>query len=190
MAAIASRIAARSTTAGTPVKSCISTRAGRKAISRSERRSSSHNGDRGDVVVPHAAAVFVAQQILEQHLEREGQARDVAQAGFLGSGEAHVVVFARADLETAACLETVERNGHGNRVSPGGRPVTPAPGLVGRGRRWPAALCRAILITDIGGEIRVASPNSEPIRTGFPAVGVAQRRTGTGTTGSRPAGRG
>ena len=34
-AVIASRIAARSTTAGTPVKSCISTRAGRKAISRS-----------------------------------------------------------------------------------------------------------------------------------------------------------
>ncbi len=33
---IASRIAARSTTAGTPVRSCISTRAGRKAISRSD----------------------------------------------------------------------------------------------------------------------------------------------------------
>ena len=31
---IASRIAARSTTAGTPVKSCISTRAGMYAISR------------------------------------------------------------------------------------------------------------------------------------------------------------
>ena len=31
-------MAARSTTAGTPVKSCISTRAGRKAISRSELR--------------------------------------------------------------------------------------------------------------------------------------------------------
>ena len=33
IAAIASRIAARSTTAGTPVKSCISTRAGLNAIS-------------------------------------------------------------------------------------------------------------------------------------------------------------
>ena len=32
-ACIALRIAARSTTAGTPVKSCINTRAGRKAIS-------------------------------------------------------------------------------------------------------------------------------------------------------------
>ena len=36
---IASRIAARSTTAGTPVKSCISTRAGRYWISRAIRRS-------------------------------------------------------------------------------------------------------------------------------------------------------
>ncbi len=33
ISAIASRIAARSTTAGTPVKSCISTRAGWKGIS-------------------------------------------------------------------------------------------------------------------------------------------------------------
>ena len=33
---MASRIAARSTTAGTPVKSCISTRAGRNGTSRSE----------------------------------------------------------------------------------------------------------------------------------------------------------
>jgi hypothetical protein len=33
MSAIASRIAARSTTAGTPVKSCMTTRAGVKAIS-------------------------------------------------------------------------------------------------------------------------------------------------------------
>jgi hypothetical protein len=40
-AAIASRIAARSTTAGTPVKSCIRTRAGRKAISCCEERATS-----------------------------------------------------------------------------------------------------------------------------------------------------
>ncbi len=39
---IALRIAARSTTAGTPVKSCISTRAGRKAISCSSLRFFSH----------------------------------------------------------------------------------------------------------------------------------------------------
>ena len=39
---MASRMAARSTTAGTPVKSCISTRAGRNAISRSEVLDLSH----------------------------------------------------------------------------------------------------------------------------------------------------
>ena len=39
---MALRIAARSTTAGTPVKSCISTRAGRKAISCSSWRFFSH----------------------------------------------------------------------------------------------------------------------------------------------------
>ena len=39
----ASRIAARSTTAGTPVKSCIKTRAGRNAISLSLRRSASQS---------------------------------------------------------------------------------------------------------------------------------------------------
>ena len=41
-ACIALRIAARSTTAGTPVKSCISTRAGRKATSCSSLRFFSH----------------------------------------------------------------------------------------------------------------------------------------------------
>ncbi|MCY1449521.1 hypothetical protein D9M71_662600 [compost metagenome] len=41
--AMAARMAARSTTAGTPVKSCISTRAGRYWISRSERRSLSQS---------------------------------------------------------------------------------------------------------------------------------------------------
>ena len=41
-ACIALRIAARSTTAGTPVKSCISTRAGRKATSCSSLRFLSH----------------------------------------------------------------------------------------------------------------------------------------------------
>ena len=42
MSAMAWRMAARSTTEGTPVKSCISTRAGRKAISWFDVRLSSH----------------------------------------------------------------------------------------------------------------------------------------------------
>ena len=46
---MASRMAARSTTAGTPVKSCISTRAGRKAISRSD-----------DLVFSHSATALMS----------------------------------------------------------------------------------------------------------------------------------
>ena len=43
MSAIASRIAARSTTAGTPVKSCMTTRAGVKAISFDGAAAGSHD---------------------------------------------------------------------------------------------------------------------------------------------------
>ena len=72
---MASRMAARSTTAGTPVKSCISTRAGRKAISRSlAARSAASRAIAANVVGGDGAAVLVAQQILQQHLQRERQA--------------------------------------------------------------------------------------------------------------------
>ena len=74
---IASRIAARSTTAGTPVKSCISTRAGWNGISTDGSAfasqvaiaSTSSRGDRG--------AVLEAESVLEQDLERVGQPSDV-----------------------------------------------------------------------------------------------------------------
>ena len=82
--AIASRIAARSTTAGTPVKSCISTRAGRNAISRSDLAVLEPGGHRLDVVDRDGAAVFEPHQIFEQHLQRKGQARNIAQTGRLG----------------------------------------------------------------------------------------------------------
>ena len=82
---MASRMAARSTTAGTPVKSCISTRAGRKAISRSDLPLVVEPvGDGADVVLGDGAAVLEAQQVLEQHLQREGQARDAGEAVLLG----------------------------------------------------------------------------------------------------------
>ena len=51
-AVMASRIAARSTTAGTPVKSCISTRAGRKAISRPARRAASASASAARAAAP------------------------------------------------------------------------------------------------------------------------------------------
>ena len=70
---MASRMVARSTTAGTPVKSCMSTRAGRNAISRSAAPLGGPIRQGGDVLGVDAYAVFAAQQVLQQHLEREGQ---------------------------------------------------------------------------------------------------------------------
>ena len=73
--AIASRIAARSTIAGTPVKSCMSTRAGMNCSSRvpasvaARERSASAR----DVVGADVRAVLVAQQVLEQDAQRVRQ---------------------------------------------------------------------------------------------------------------------
>ena len=52
-------------------------------------------GDRLDVVDRDGAAVLVAQQVLQQHLQRDRQARDVAEAGLLGGGQAEIVVGTR-----------------------------------------------------------------------------------------------
>ena len=70
-----SRIAARSTTAGTPVKSCSSTRAGVKADLLLRARCDVPAGQRLDVVGVNESAVFVAQQVLEQDLQRIRQPR-------------------------------------------------------------------------------------------------------------------
>ena len=71
---IASRIAARSTIAGTPVKSWSKTRLGRKAISRSGSALGSHAARPRMSSAVTVDAVFVAQQVLQQDLERERQA--------------------------------------------------------------------------------------------------------------------
>jgi hypothetical protein len=68
-AIIASRIAARSTTQGTPVKSCSSTRAGMKEISFSTLAVASTR-QRADVVGLDERVVLAAQQVLEQDLHR------------------------------------------------------------------------------------------------------------------------
>ena len=83
---MASRMAARSTTAGTPVKSCSSTRAGMKEISFSVAPPALGGipaGERANVVGADEAVVFVAQKIFEQHLQRKRKPRHVADAGAL-----------------------------------------------------------------------------------------------------------
>ena len=74
---IASRIAARSTIAGTPVKSCSSTRAGVKAISVLGSAFASQPASASMSAGVDRAVVLVAQQVLEQDLQRERQPRDV-----------------------------------------------------------------------------------------------------------------
>ena len=75
--AMASRMAARSTTAGTPVKSCSSTRAGVKAISRSGGLAGRPAGQRLDIVPGNGDAVFGAEQVFQQDAQGVRQASDV-----------------------------------------------------------------------------------------------------------------
>ena len=83
-ATMASRMAAKSTTAGTPVRSCIRTRAGVKAISRAASPAASPcpegvlgpSGQGFDVLGRDLDAIFLAQQVLEQHLDGVGEALD------------------------------------------------------------------------------------------------------------------
>ena len=72
----ASRIVARSTTQGTPVKSCMMTRAGVNWISVSGWAFGVPAAEGADVVGGDVRAVLGPQQVLEQHLEavREGLA--------------------------------------------------------------------------------------------------------------------
>ena len=81
---IASRIAARSTTAGTPVKSWSRTRLGRKAISRDGIALGSQRGQALDVVGGDGDAVLVAEQVFQQDLQRERQPGRVEPGGLQG----------------------------------------------------------------------------------------------------------
>src|SRR5205823_11768653 len=74
---MASRMAARSTTHGTPVKSCRMTRAGGEGDLVGRGRPRIPLEQRLDVGAGHAHAVLEAQQILEEDLQRVGQAREL-----------------------------------------------------------------------------------------------------------------
>ena len=106
--AIASRIAARSTIAGTPVKSCITTRAGVKAISLLGSALWSQLGERLDVLLADGHAVLVAQQVLQQDLQRERQAGDVEL--LLQRVEAIDLIGTPADFEVGLGVEGIVRH--------------------------------------------------------------------------------
>ena len=65
-----------------------------------------------DVFLGDGAAVLVAQQVLQQHLQRERQPRNALEAVLLGHRQAVISVGLAADLESPAAFETIER-GHG-----------------------------------------------------------------------------
>ena len=65
------------------------------------------SGDRLYVVHGDGPAVFPAQQILEQHLEREGQLRDIANSSGARRGKAEIVEVLAADIQDSACLQGV-----------------------------------------------------------------------------------
>ena len=77
---MAARMAARSTTAGTPVKSCSSTRDGLKGISTSAGAAAFQRGQVLDVVFADGKAVAVAQRRFQQHANRKRQLGDLGQA--------------------------------------------------------------------------------------------------------------
>ena len=106
-----SRIAARSTTAGTPVKSCSSTRAGVKAISFCAFGRHVPAGQRLDVLGIDEPRVLAAQQVLEQDLQRVRQARNVREAGLLERRQAEDVKRLAPDGERGARVERILR-GH------------------------------------------------------------------------------
>jgi hypothetical protein len=75
-------------------------------------------GDRLDVILGHRTSVFVAQQVLQQHLHGEGQSRNALKSVSLGDGEAEVGVSLATNLEGFAASKTVERSHVGCFHSP------------------------------------------------------------------------
>ena len=81
-------MAARSTTPGTPVKSCMRTRSGVRAISAASSAAEpvalgmvAPAGHRLDVGGPDGHTVLVAEQVLEDHLDRVGEPGHVVAVG-------------------------------------------------------------------------------------------------------------
>ena len=105
--AMPSRMAARSTTAGTPVKSCSSTRAGANEISFCAALFRSHRASASMSAAFDEAAVLVAQQVLEQDLHRERQGGNLGKSRGLERRQAVNLEGAAADVEGGPGTEAV-----------------------------------------------------------------------------------
>ena len=77
-----------------------------------------------DVPGRHAVAVLVPEQVLQQDLERERQARDIAQGR--GGLQRPIVERAPADPESPACAEAVERHRPAPSIAVGSRRSGPS----------------------------------------------------------------
>ncbi len=104
---MASRIAARSTTQGTPVKSCSTTRAGMNEISFGAVARGVPLGEGFDVGRLDEAAVLLAQQVLEQDLQRKRQPRDARKSVRLQGLKTVVVNLLLTDGEAGARSEAI-----------------------------------------------------------------------------------
>jgi len=64
--------------------------------------------DREDVVLLDGPSVLVAQQVLENHLHREGKRRDAGQAVLLGLNQAVIDIIRALYIEDGTAIEAVE----------------------------------------------------------------------------------
>ena len=105
--AIASRMTARSTIAGTPVKSWRITRDGMNGISASAVAPGPPGRQRLDVLAADDAAAGMAEQVLEEDLQRDGRACHVQP---IADGvEAEVAVPVVTDLQGGARAKGIDR---------------------------------------------------------------------------------
>ncbi len=103
------RIAARSASSGTPVKSCSTMRATTNGISFDARSVGPPVGQLPDVLLGHLLAVAVAQHRLQHDADGYRQARHLADTGFFQRRQGiELAGFAGADLELPQGVEDVE----------------------------------------------------------------------------------
>ena len=110
---MASRMAARSTTAGTPVKSWRMTRAGMNGHLRLAGTAGAPGGEGAHVGLGDDATAGVAQHVLEQHLDGHGGSLEVGKSGVLETVDGHVAV---ADAKSGTGGERVAIDERFHRV--------------------------------------------------------------------------